>query len=208
MIARINKLWLLIIICLIPLCTLFIDIAFERLGSNPIQELHIRLGDWTLRLLWLTLLITPLQTITQWRGMAIYRQVFGLYSFFYASLHVLVYVTLDNDLEWHLMLIDIVQSPYVWFGVIAYSIILALGLTSSKYAKKRLGKNWKRLHRLIYFAAIAGMIHYFWQLKGNLAEPLFYLVTIILLLGFRVLVWLKKRQFAKWMIPKSRELQE
>lgn len=208
MIARINKLWLLIIVCLIPLACLLIDIAFERLGSNPIQELHIRLGDWTLRLLWLTLLITPLQTITQWRGMAIYRQVFGLYSFFYASLHVLVYVTLDHDLEWHLMFIDIVQSPYVWFGVIAYSIILALGLTSSKYAKKRLGKNWKRLHRFIYFAAIAAMIHYFWQLKGNLAEPLFYLVTIILLLGFRVLVWLKKRQFAKWMIPKSRELEE
>jgi sulfoxide reductase heme-binding subunit YedZ len=206
--TAINKLWLIAVISLIPLLSLIYDTVLNHLGSNPIQALHIRLGDWSLRFLWLTLIITPLQTITRWRGMSDYRQLLGLYSFFYASLHLLVYLLLDQSLMWDLIIIDIVQSPYVWFGVIAYSIILVLAITSPKRMKKRLGKNWKKVHRFIYIAAIAGIIHYFWQLKGNLAEPLFYLMTLILLLSFRVLVWLKNRQFAKLMIPKAKQLQD
>jgi sulfoxide reductase heme-binding subunit YedZ len=206
--TAINKLWLIAVISLIPLLSLIYDTVLNHLGSNPIQALHIRLGDWSLRFLWLTLIITPLQTITRWRGMSDYRQLLGLYSFFYASLHLLVYLLLDQSLMWDLIIIDIVQSPYVWFGVIAYSIILVLAITSPKRMKKRLGKNWKKVHRFIYIAAIAGIIHYFWQLKGNLAEPVFYLITLILLLGFRILVLLKNRQFTKLMIPKAKQLQD
>lgn len=190
---QIDKLKLLIIAAgLIPLAWLAVDITNNQLGANPIQALHIRLGDWALRFLWLTLAITPLQTITKWRGMTEYRQLFGLYTFFYATLHLLVYLVVDQGLMWRMIGIDIIESPYIWFGVIAYIIVLALAISSPKWAKKWLGKNWKKLHRYIYIAAGAAMIHYFWQLKGNLAEPLFYLLLIFLLLGFRVLVWLKK----------------
>jgi sulfoxide reductase heme-binding subunit YedZ len=202
---QINKLWLLTIAgCFIPLLWLSVDITFNRLGANPIQALHIRLGDWALRFLWLTLAITPLQTVSKWRGMTDYRQLFGLCAFFYATLHLLVYLIVDQNLVWSMIGIDIVESPYIWFGVIAYIIVFALAISSPKFAKKQLGKNWKKLHRLIYIAAGAAMIHYFWQLKGNLAEPVLYLVLIFLLLGFRLLVWFKNQQFTKMMIPKGR----
>jgi sulfoxide reductase heme-binding subunit YedZ len=201
-----NKLWLLaIFVCIAPALWLSVDIASNNLGSNPIEALHIRLGDWALRFLWLTLAITPIQTISKWRGMTDYRQLFGLCAFFYASLHVLVYLIVDQNLMWRMIAIDIMESPYVWFGVLAYLIVFALAVTSSKFAKKKLGKNWKKLHRYIYLAAGAAMVHYFWQLKGNLAEPVFYLILIFLLLSFRIIVWLKNRQFTKMMIPKGRE---
>lgn len=194
-----------LVACLIPLAWLFVDIAFDNLGSNPIQALHIRLGDWSLRFLCITLAITPIQTMTKWRGMTDYRQMLGLYAFFYATLHLLTYVVVDNNFEWSLIGTDIIESSYIWFGVVAYLVVFALAITSPKWVMKRMGKSWKKLHRLIYIASIAAIIHYFWQLKGNLAEPLLYLIIILFLLGFRVLAWLTKRQFQKMMIPKGHE---
>jgi sulfoxide reductase heme-binding subunit YedZ len=181
------------------------DIAFDKLGSNPIQAVHIRLGDWALRFLCLTLAITPIQTITKWRGMSDYRQLLGLYTFFYASLHLLAYLLLDHYLQWRLIGIDIIESSYIWFGILAYIIIFLLAITTPKWVKKRTGKNWKKLHRFIYYAAGAALLHYFWQLKGNLAEPLFYLIIIGLLLSFRVLVWFYQSAHSRLMIPKSRK---
>ncbi len=207
MVFRLNNLWSLTIIAgLVPLIWLLIDIVLDNLGANPIQTLHIRLGDWSLRFLWLTLAITPLQTITKWRGMTAYRQMLGLYAFFYASLHLLVYLVVDHYFQWRIIGIDIIESSYIWFGVATYSIVLVLALTSPKWAKKRLGKTWKKIHRYIYIAAIAAIIHYYWQLKGNLAEPFFYLILIVLLLGFRIAVWLKNRQFNKMMIPARKKI--
>jgi sulfoxide reductase heme-binding subunit YedZ len=173
---------------------LFVDIALNYLGSNPIQALHIRLGDWSLRFLCLTLAITPIQMVTKWRGMASYRQLFGLYAFLYGTLHLLTYLIVDHNLEWSLIGTDILESPYIWFGVLAYVIVFLLGVTTSKWSKKRLGKTWKKLHRFVYIASVAAIIHYFWQLKGNLAEPLLYLIIIFFLLSFRVLTWVMNRQ--------------
>lgn len=201
------SLWLFITLaCFLPLLGISFDIATDNLGADPIQALHIRLGDWSLRFLWLTLAITPLQTLTKWRKMADYRQMLGLVAFFYASLHVIVYVLVDHGLDWHLIAVDIIESPYIWLGVLAYIIIFSLAITSPKFAKKRLGKNWKKLHRLIYIAAIAVIIHYYWQLKGNMAEPLFYLILVTILLSFRIAVWVKNRQFNKMMIPTTRKI--
>lgn len=191
---------------LIPLFWIFIDIVFDNLGGNPIQELHIRLGDWSLRFLCLTLAITPIQKITKWPGMSNYRQLFGLYAFFYASLHVLSYLCIDHALVWTMIVTDVLESSYIWFGLFAYIIILLLAITSPKYAKKRMGKAWKKLHRYIYPASIAVIIHYFWQLKGNLLQPVFYTILIFLLLAFRVADWYKNRQFNRLMIPKSRNI--
>ena len=207
MIWQNNKLWFASFFAsLVPLLFLLLDVIFDNLGGNPIQALHIRLGDWSLRFLCLTLAITPIQTMTQWKGMADYRQLFGLYAFFYASLHLLVYLAVDHGFNWSLISIDIIESPYIWLGVLAYIIIFLLGITSSKWAMKKLKKNWKKLHRLIYIASVASVIHYFWQLKGNLAEPLLYLILIVLLLGFRILTWLTNQQLAKMMVPKGRDL--
>ncbi|MEQ1739264.1 MAG: protein-methionine-sulfoxide reductase heme-binding subunit MsrQ [Methyloglobulus sp.] len=193
---------------LIPLCWIFIDILFDNLGANPIQALHIRLGDWALRFLCITLAITPIQKITKWRGMANYRQLFGLYAFFYATLHLLAYLLIDHALVWPVIVTDVVESSYIWFGLLAYIVIFLLAITSPKSAKKMMGKSWKKLHRFIYPASVAVIIHYFWQLKGNLLQPVFYTILVILLLAFRVAVWLKNRQFNRLMIPKSRPIDD
>jgi sulfoxide reductase heme-binding subunit YedZ len=207
MFFRLNNVWLIInFACLIPLLALIFDINFNRLGADPVQAMHIRLGDWSMRFLWLTLVITPVQTFTKWQRMAVYRQMLGLYAFFYASLHVMTYLSVDHGFMWQLIGIDILESSYIWFGLIAYFIILLLAVSSPKSGKKRMGKNWKKLHQFIYIAAIAVIIHYYWQLKGNLAEPLFYLIIIILLLGFRIAVWFKNRQFNKMMIPTTKRV--
>lgn len=202
---NINKLYLAVLLgSLVPLLWLLIDIALNNLGGNPIEAVHIRLGDWALRFLWLTLAITPVQTISKWRGMSDYRQLLGVLAFFYASLHLLVYVVLDQSLMWNMIAIDIIESSYIWFGVLAYLILFALAISTPKWAKKRLGKNWKKLHRFIYIAAALAILHYFWQLKGNLAEPLLYLLLLFLLLGFRAAIWFKNKQFNKLMIPKGK----
>lgn len=194
-----------LVLCTMPALWILLDAVLGNLGANQMQALHIRLGDWSLRFLWITLTITPVQVVTKWRGMTEYRQLFGLCAFFYASLHVLAYLAVDHALQWRMIGIDILESAYIWFGLFAYVILFLLALTSPNIAKKRLGKTWKKLHRFIYFAAAAAMVHYFWQLKGNLAEPLFYLLLIVMLLGFRVLNWLKNRRVSRMMIPKGRQ---
>lgn len=188
----------------LPLIILIFDSVIGDLGANPIEALHIRLGEWTLRFLWLTLAITPLQTITRWKGLAEHRQRLGMYSFFYASLHVFVYVFMDHQGQWRVIWQDMLESRYIWFGFASFVIVCLLAISTPKYAKKRLGKNWKKLHRLIYPASVFAIIHYFWQLKGNLAEPLLYAMILVLLLGFRLLVWFKNRQLSRLMIPASR----
>ncbi|MGR8953014.1 MAG: sulfite oxidase heme-binding subunit YedZ [Gammaproteobacteria bacterium] len=202
---NINKIWWsVLLVGLLPLFVLMIQIAADALGANPIEAIHIRLGDWALRFLCLTLAITPLQTLTKWRGMADFRQLFGIYSWFYASLHVLAYLAMDQAWQWSLIGMDLLESRYIWFGLIAYVILLLLALTTTKAAKKALGKRWKKLHRWIYCASLAAVMHYFWQLKGNLLQPGFYLIIIAFLLGFRFLVWFKDRQISRLMIPVGR----
>ncbi|MFA5982518.1 MAG: protein-methionine-sulfoxide reductase heme-binding subunit MsrQ [Methylococcaceae bacterium] len=197
--------WLcLFFLSLVPLLTVMADIAFDNLGSNPIQALHIRFGDWSLRFLWLTLAVTPIQNLTKWPRLSIYRQLFGLLTFFYASLHLIAYLWVDQGFQWRTIAIDIIESRYIWFGLLAYSIIFLLAITSPKQAKQLLGKNWKKLHRYIYLASAAAIIHYYWQLKGNLVEPLFYLVLLFFLLGFRLLLRFKNKSLGKLMLPKGR----
>jgi len=120
--------------CWLPLMGVFVDIVFNNLGGNPIQALHIRLGDWSLRFLWITLAITPIQVISRWRGMADYRQLFGLCSFAYASLHLLVYLWVDHAWAWQMILDDIQESSYIWLGIGCYLILLVLAITSPKSA--------------------------------------------------------------------------
>jgi methionine sulfoxide reductase heme-binding subunit len=199
---------LCITVSLIPLFWILVDIVFDNLGANPIQALHIRLGDWSLRFLCITLAITPIQKITRWPGMANYRQLFGLICFFYASLHMLAYLTIDQALVWSIIVTDIVESTYIWFGVMAYIVILLLAITSPKSAKKSMGKSWKKLHSFIYPASVAVIIHYFWQLKGNLLQPIFYMTLVFLLLAFRVANWYKDRQLSKLMVPKGKPIDD
>lgn len=196
------------ILCWMPVVFLLIDICFDNLGGNPIQALHIRLGDWCLRFLLITLLITPVQVFTKWRGMANYRQLFGLWSFAYGSLHVLGYLWVDHGWVWRVIFTDIFESSYIWFGIIAFLIVALLAVTSPDAAKKKLGKRWKKIHKLIYSASILAVLHYFWQLKGNLAEPVFYSFLLGFLLLFRLTVWFKNRRLMFLGVPKGKRKDE
>ncbi len=205
MIQKSNLRLKILIVCWLPLLFLLVDAVFDNLGSNPIRALHIRLGDWALRFLCITLAITPIQAVTNWRGMSEYRRMFGLFTFVYASLHMLGYLIVDQVLHWKIIGVDILESSYIWFGIISYFIIFVLAITTPNWSKKVMGKNWKKLHRFIYLAAIAAVTHYFWQLKGNLAEPFLYSIIVFILLGFRVLISFKTRHMSKLMIPKGRK---
>jgi sulfoxide reductase heme-binding subunit YedZ len=180
--------------------------TFGGLGSNPIEALHLYTGLWSLRFLCVTLMVTPLQTLGRWRGAAPFRQLFGLTSFAYAALHLLGYLILDHGLLWDVIAQDILETPHIWPGLFGFSILLLLALTSPKYGKKLMGKNWKRLHRWIYIAAPLVIIHYAMQLKGNLADPLLYGLLILVLLGFRAGIWIRNRQVARLMIPNTPRL--
>jgi sulfoxide reductase heme-binding subunit YedZ len=200
---KLSDLWnLLLVVSLLPLLGLAFDIVFDGLGSNPVQALHQYTGTWALRFLCVTLLVTPIQKVTRWRGLAHYRRLFGLLTFFYAALHVYGYLSVDHAGEWSVILTDVAETTYLWYGLFCFMVLILLALTSFNAAQRAMGRNWKKLHRWVYPASVAAVMHYFTQLKGNLAEPLMYAVIIGLLLAFRVLVWWKERQISRLMIPK------
>ncbi len=178
-------------ISLIPFLWLAADTVTDNLGSNPIETLHFRLGDWALRFLCITLALTPIKLLTGKNWPLRYRRMMGLYSFFYAALHFLVYIGLDLSLSWEQFVDEIPQSPYILVGLFTFLILSILAATSSKSMQRRLGKNWKKLHRLIYLAAGSAVIHYFWLVKADYREPLFYAAIVALLLSVRVIYALK-----------------
>lgn len=190
-----------LVFCGLPLAGLIVLILSGTLGPNAIEEFHLFTGIWSLRFLVATLLVTPVQTMTRWKGMASYRQLLGLTSFFYAALHVVGYLWIDQGLILASIVTDVVETPYIWPGLFAFLVLASLALTSPNAAKKLLGKRWKKLHRWIYPTSLAIILHYLMQLKGNLADPLFYGFLIICLLLFRAGVWFKNRQLARLMIP-------
>lgn len=185
----------------LPLLWLFLELLFNALGPNAIQGFHFYTGTWALRFLLITLAITPIQTVTRWRGMTPYRQLFGLASFFYAALHVYGYLWIDQALNGTLIWRDLLESPYLWPGLFAFGVIVPLALTSPNQAKKWMGRRWKKLHRWVFPASIAVILHAMMQLKGNLADPLMDGLLLFSLLFFRLGVWFKNRQLAKLMIP-------
>lgn len=180
--------WKLVVfvLCLLPLGYLGLGIYEEDLGPNPVEYLTHETGIWALRLLLLTLAITPLRRLTGWRRPVLLRRMLGLFSFFYACLHLLIWLWLDRELVWSGMFDDILKRPYITVGFIAFLILLTLAATSNSFCMQRLGRRWKRLHRLAYVAAALGILHYIWLVKADLLQPMIYLVVFLLLMGLRL----------------------
>ena len=118
----------------------------------------------------------------------------GLSAFFYALLHALTYVALDQGFMWSSLYIDVTQRPYITLGALALLIMIPLAITSTKASQRRLGRIWKKLHRLIYLIASLGVLHFFLQAKIDVAEPIIYSIALLLLLGYRANTWLKRQQ--------------
>ena len=155
------------------------------LGANPIEEITHRTGWWALLLLTVTLAVTPARRLTARPGLVKYRRLLGLFAFFYANLHFLTYLVLDQFFGWSYIVEDIAERPFITVGFGAWLILLLLAVTSTRGWIRRLRRNWQRLHRLIYAAALAGGVHFLWKVKADTREPLVFLAVIAALLAYR-----------------------
>ena len=176
-------------LCLLPLAWLVYAAAFDHLGANPAEALIRGTGDWTLRLLCLTLAVTPLRQATGWHALARLRRMLGLFAFFYGVLHFLCFAWLDMGLDLAAIAKDIVKRPFILVGTAALLLMLPLAATSFNRAIKALGAaRWQALHRTIYAIALLGLLHFFWMRAGknDFAEWSVYAVIVAGLLGWRL----------------------
>ena len=186
---------------LVPLALLTLDGLQDNLGANPIEKITHQTGRWTLILLLVTLSITPLRRITGIQWLIQYRRMIGLFAFFYGFLHFMTYVWLDQFFDFHSMLKDVYKRPFITAGLTGFVLMVPLALTSTKGWIRRLGKRWQLLHRLIYFSAAAGVIHFIWLVKADLREPMIYATILGGLLAIRVWFWIRKRRRLASPVP-------
>jgi len=171
--------------CLFPLALGVWAGVTDQLGANPIEEITHRTGDWTLRLLLITLAATPARRLLGWNWPLRVRRMLGLYTFFYACLHFLTYFVLDQFFEWDEILKDIIKRPYITIGFSAFVMLVPLAVTSTNAMMRRLGRRWSQLHQLVYVIAVFGILHYFWLVKADYLLPLIHAVILLSLLLVR-----------------------
>ncbi len=173
-------------LCLLPLGLLVYAGFQNNLTADPIEEILHRTGIWTLRFLLITLAMTPLKILTGSAHFIRNRRQLGLFTFFYASLHLITYVWLDLGLAWSHFFEDVLERPYITVGMLAWSLMLPMAFTSNKAMIKKLGKQWKRLHQTVYVVLGLGCLHFIWLVKSDLTEPLIYTGIGLSLLIFRI----------------------
>ena len=181
------------ILCLGPLLTLLakgFHLISQDLGADPISVITLTTGHWTLRFLLITLSVTPARRITGWNWLIRFRRLLGLFAFFYGCLHLLTYLWFDKFFHLSEIIPDIGKRPFITVGFLAWTLMLPLALTSTTASIRRLGKRWQTLHRLIYFSATAGVIHFWWLVKKDISRPEKYALVLALLLLFRIFLWL------------------
>ena len=193
------------LLCLTPLMLLIWRAFTQQLGADPVNEITHKTGDWTIRFLLITLAVTPVRRLTKQYKLIQFRRMLGLFAFFYGCLHFLTWVLLDKVLslqalgDLHFssliqqMAIDIGKRRFITIGMLGLSLMVPLALTSTKASIRRLGKRWQKLHRLIYFSAIAGVIHYWWLVKADTSLPRLYALILAGLLLIRVIFWAQDR---------------
>ncbi len=174
------------LLCLAPAARLTWLTVGDRLGADPIESLLHGSGDWALRFLLLTLAMRPLRRLTGASFWLRYRRMLGLYAFFYAVAHFLIWLLLDQALLWSGIVGDIVKRPYITVGFSALVLLTPLAATSTKAMMRRLGRRWKSLHRLVYVATGLAVLHYLWLVKADLREPLIYAALFLGLMLFRL----------------------
>ncbi len=185
----------LFILCLMPLAQLAWLGWTDGLGANPIEFISRHLGAWALNFLLATLAVTPLRQLSGWHWLMRLRRMLGLFAFFYALLHFLAYVWLDQFFDWAAIARDIAKRPFITAGFAAFVLLLPLAATSNATMLRRLGgRRWQRLHRSIYAIAVIAVAHYWWLVKKDFRLPLLYAILLGALLGLRALRLSRERQ--------------
>lgn len=158
----------------------------DALGADPVAAIEHETGLWALRLLLVTLAITPLRRITGQASLLRFRRMLGLYAFFYACLHLAAYVVLDLGGYWAQLFEDIAKRPFITVGFLAWLLLVPLAITSTRGWMRRLGRRWGQLHRAVYAIGVLAVLHFWWLVKSDLREPAVYAAILALLLGWRV----------------------
>lgn len=176
---------ILFIFASLPIMLLVIDAFNNNLGPDPAKAMAHITGEWAMRLLLATLTISPLKQLSGSSEWMHFRRMLGLFTFFYASLHLLTYIFFLLALEWSLLWADIVERPYITVGFLAWLILLPLAITSTKNWQRRLGWRWSSLHQWIYAALLLVLFHLIWQVRSDLGEALVYVCIAFILMVFR-----------------------
>jgi methionine sulfoxide reductase heme-binding subunit len=195
---------LAIVLTTIPALGLGLQFAVEGPGANPIEEVTHVTGEWGLRLVLLSLAITPARRWFGWRWVAPLRRTFGLAGFTYAALHLTTWAFLDLGLDWDAIFEDLTERPYVMAGMAAFSLLLCLAVTSTRGWVKRLGANWVKLHRLVYGAAILGVIHHLWLIKADYQPAIVHASVLAALFAAR-LAWRARQSRPRAAKPPHRQ---
>ena len=181
--------------CLGPLSWLVYNAFWGDLGANPVETITNTTGIWTLRFLAVTVAITPVRWVTKWNPIITFRRMIGLYAFFYGTLHFLIYFILDRSLIFDDLWEDIVKRPYITVGFTAFMLMVPLAFTSTTGWIRRMGgKRWNLLHKLVYVSATLGVVHYWWKVKLDVTNPMYYAAIVAALLGVRLVRWFARRQ--------------
>ena len=184
----ITPVWLIYLIGFIPAVVLFYRALFNILGADPLKTLEHELGEYALIFLIILLSFRPIKKLMN-LNLIKFRRSIGLLAFWYAVLHFLTYIILDQQLIWDLLIGDLIKRPYIIVGVFAFLTLVPLALTSNAWSMRRFGKaNWKNLHLLVYLSAILAALHYVLLVKSWPIKPLLYLLVITLLITFRFLL--------------------
>jgi sulfoxide reductase heme-binding subunit YedZ len=185
----------LFLACLIPAVLLALKLRNPiELGPNPVEMLEHTTGDWAIWFLLITLSITPLRKLTNFPKLILFRRMLGLFAFFYVLSHFTIFLYYDNALDWPALVKDLTKRPFIIAGFTAFVLLIPLAITSTAGWIRRLGgKNWQRLHRLVYVAALGGIIHYYWLVKSDVREPLLYGGIWAVLMLFRLGTSIAKR---------------
>lgn len=173
-------------LCLLPFTYLLWAALSDGLGANPVEKLTLETGQWTLRLLLITLALTPLRQWTGEGGWIRFRRMTGLYCYFYCCLHFSIWFIADHSLDLGDMLEDILKRPFITLGFSAFVLLLPLALTSNQAMLRRLGRKWKTLHQLVYAIVVLGVLHYLWLVKADYLEASIYAIIAVILLLHRV----------------------
>lgn len=188
-----------------PFLWLLYHAFFGDLGVNPVETITNHTGIWTLRFIVVTLALTPLRWLTGFNRLALFRRMMGLFAFFYGTLHFMTYFVLDHSLQLAGVWDDVAKRPYITAGFTAFVLMIPLALTSTQGWIRRLGgRRWNLLHRLVYITALAAVLHYFWKVKLDTTNPIYYAIIVGVLLGARI-VQQVRRATAPARVPVRRE---
>ena len=173
------------LLCLLPFAFLVVGAINDGLGVNPVETLTHETGQWALKFLLITLFITPLRRLTKAHWLIKIRRMLGLYAFFYAVLHFIIYIWLDQFFEWLEILADIPKRPFITIGFVSFLLLIPLAITSTNAMQRRLKKEWLKLHKLVYVIPMLVIVHFLWSLKADYSEPMIYTFVFLALMIMR-----------------------